>query len=58
MCYEKEYEIAEIFIRHFYELFKANDNVEIAHVIDKVHQKLLAPMTQMLVETFRGEEIS
>ena len=55
--FEEEEDIAEVFVRHFEDLFCANENVEPSPVIDKVRNFLSNPMQQLLEELYQREEV-
>ena len=55
--FEEEDDIANLLTNHFQVLFKANDNVELHPVLDKVEAQLSSTMQDMLNESFRREEI-
>ena len=55
--YEDEQEIMEVFITHFSNLFTANNNVEMAPVLDRIEKKVADSMVAMLTEPFQSEEV-
>ena len=58
VIHEEEEDIAEVFVRHFQNLFCANSDTEMGPVLDKVQRSLSDEMSRMLEEPYRGEEIT
>uniref|UniRef100_A0A803MR69 Reverse transcriptase zinc-binding domain-containing protein n=1 Tax=Chenopodium quinoa TaxID=63459 RepID=A0A803MR69_CHEQI len=55
-CYDDEDHIAEVFVKHFDDLFGSSINVETDSVIEKVMPCVSNDMQAMLAEPFKGKE--
>ena len=49
--------IAEVFFQHFDDLFRANDEIDVAPVVDKVRATVPPNMAVMLTEAYVKEEV-
>ena len=58
VIHEEEEDIAEVFVRHFQNLFCANSDTDMGPVLDKVQRSLSDEMSRILEEPYKGEEIS
>ena len=55
--YDTEEDIAQVFVRHFQDLFCANSDIDMDPVVEKVQRKISDEMRRMLDEPFRREEV-